>query len=216
MVSAVFVEPQEAGNVGFLARAMLNFGLESLILVNPCKITEETKARAKHAWPVVKNAKVFADFETAIKGFDAVIGTTGKTVFAYKPGRASITPKELRERLGKNSCIVFGRETTGLLDSELEKCDIVVQIPCSEKYPVLNVSHAAAIILYELFGTEERELANKAEKDALFASFDSLLGEGIKDRERISKIFRNVVERSAAYPNEVHGLTGAFREIGKK
>lgn len=212
----VFVEPREAGNVGFLARAMLNFGLESLILVNPCKITEETKARAKHAWPVVKNAKVFADFGSAVKGFDTVVGTTGKTVFAYKPGRASITPKELRERLGANSCIVFGRETTGLLDNELDLCDLVVQVPCSVKYPVLNVSHAAAIVFYELFGAEERETATKEEKDALFSSFEQLIASNpsIKDRERISKIFRNVVNRSAAYPNEVHGLTGAFR--GKK
>lgn len=216
MISVILVEPQEPGNIGFLARAMANFGLESLALVNPCKMTEEAKARAKHAWPVVKDAKVFADFGTAIKGFDLVVGTTGKTVFAYKPNRAYIAPKELRERSGKNSCIVFGRETTGLLDSELEQCDIVVQIPCSEKYPVLNVSHAAAIVFYELFGAEERPAATKEEKDALFASFDALLGEGIKNRERISKIFRNVVERSAAYPNEVHGLTGALRGIKQK
>ena len=47
--------------------------------------------------------------------------------------------------------MVFGRESTGLTREEILKCDVLVSIPASKAYPVLNLSHAVAIILYELF-----------------------------------------------------------------
>jgi TrmH family RNA methyltransferase len=222
MYTVVFIEPESSGNIGALARVMKNFGLRNLILVNPqCKIDRETRVRAKHAFDVIENARIVKDF-SKIGDFDFVIGTTGKIVTNYDEIRHSITPRELAKQIKDRArvALVLGREGIGLKNDELAKCDIVVHIATDHRYPVMNVSHAAAIVFYELFSADKKlgSGANLREKKILFDHFEKILNrlEGIRDKKKVAKVFRNVMNRAMIEGKEAHTLAGALNEIKKK
>jgi TrmH family RNA methyltransferase len=219
MYTVVFVEPESSGNIGSLARVMKNFGLRELVLVNPkCKTDQETKSRAKHAFDIIERARIVKDFGK-IGEFDFVIGTTGKITPDYDEVRCAISPKELAEQVKTKAkiALVFGREGIGLKNEELSLCDIVVHIPTDYKYPVLNVSHAAAIVFYELFSTKKELVrkADKREKEVLFDYFDEIVDSlaGIRDKKKVAKVFRNVVNRSLIAGKEAHTLAGVLKEL---
>ncbi len=221
MYTVVFVEPESSGNIGALARVMRNFGLKELILVNPkCEIDKEAKARAKHAFDIIEKARIVKDF-SKIGSFDFVIGTTGKITPDYNEVRCSITPRELagQNKIG-NIAIVLGREGTGLTNDELALCDIIVHIPTDSRYPIMNITHAAAIIFYELFSADKEvgEKANAREKKVLLDYFDGIVGNlpVIRDKKKVGKIFRNIINRSMIAGKEAHTLAGVLGEIKKK
>jgi len=220
MYTIVFIEPENAGNIGAIARVMKNFGLKELVLVNPkCEIDKKTEGRAKHALDVVERMRVVKDFKSIGK-FDYVVGTTGKIIREYSEVRHSITPRELKERLnGKNIALVFGREGIGLTNEELSACDIAVHIPTDDRYPVMNVSHAAAIIFYELFSADAKTVtAGRKEREVIFKHLDSILPEldGLHNKKKVSKIFRNVFNRSMMAEKEAGAIAGTLNEIKKK
>lgn len=220
MYTVVFVEPESSGNIGALARVMKNFGLKELILVNPkCEIDKEAKARAKHAFDIIEKARIVKDFGK-IGNFDFVIGTTGKITPDYNEVRCAITPRELAGQAKGKIAIVLGREGIGLTNDELALCDIVVHIPTDPRYPVMNITHAAAIIFYELFSANKEvgEKASKREKEVLLDYFDGILNDlpAIRDKKKVGKIFRNIVNRSRIAGKEAHTLAGVLNEIKKK
>ena len=220
MYTVVFVEPESAGNIGALARVMKNFGLKELVLVNPkCEIDKEARARAKHAFDIVERARIVKDFGK-IGNFDFVIGTTGKIMPNYNEVRCAITPRELAGQAKGKIAIVLGREGIGLTNDELALCDIVVHIPTDSRYPVMNITHAAAIVFYELFSANKEvgEKASKREKEVLLDYFDRILNglPAIRDKKKVGKIFRNVINRSMIAGKEAHTLAGVLNEIKKK
>src|SRR5208283_3503570 len=75
-IDIVLVEPLYEGNVGFAARVMKNFGFSRLVLINPCRLGEEAKARASHAQDVLKSAEV-CTIEDVFARSNIVIATTG-------------------------------------------------------------------------------------------------------------------------------------------
>ena len=213
----VFVEPETPGNVGALARVMANFGLKELVLVNPCEIREDGEARAlaMHAWSIVANARRMS-FEEAIEGFDNIIGTTARIASDMNTTRAYMTPRELAKAMKEfegDICIVFGRESSGLTNEELRKCDMVVHIPCSPEYPTLNITHAAAIIFYELF-TEKRNpyrLGNPRQKEEVIRLFEELAYSlNLRNPENAVKQFRNVISRAFISGSEARGIAGVL------
>ena len=155
----VLVEPMYDGNIGSVARSMKNFGFEQLVLVNPCKIEDYGMAMASHAKDILEKAKAVATLEEAIDGADLVVGTTGKRIGEeHKHLRLHIrdpwlTPAQLAEKLNGKDCevaLLLGRENWGLTNQELQLCNLLVSIPTSPSYPIMNLAHAATIILYEL------------------------------------------------------------------
>ena len=228
MLSVVLVEPEGPANVGMVARTMKNFGLSRLVLINP-NVTEESYLYAVHARDVLENALILKSFEEALELFDLTVGTTGKPGRSFIPYRAPIYPWELRETLngypGKVG-LFFGRESIGLKNEELEAMDLVVTIPTSEDYPVMNLAQAVAIILYEVSKeTPTRELslepATAREKEELVKIWARLLDvlNYPKDRERrevFIKVFRKAVGRAFLYGREVHTLIGPLRRAVKR
>ncbi len=157
-ISIIFVEPESEDNVGALARVMANFGFKDLIIINPQVDIHSEKvkivARAK-GWEIIKKAKVYDDLDQVISMFDITYGTTG---ISAKVGsevlRNPLTPREFANSIWKfrgKIGIFFGRESIGFTNKELDKFDAQITIPASEEYPVMNITHAAAIILYEIF-----------------------------------------------------------------
>ena len=73
----VLVEPQHPGNIGAVARAMANFGLDDLAMVKGCDLADESFARSKSGRPVLENSKRYNTIEEAISECDIAIGTSG-------------------------------------------------------------------------------------------------------------------------------------------
>ncbi len=152
----VLVEPRNEGNVGAVARVMKNFGVEDLVLVKPCPLGPEARKRAMHGAPILEKSTSVADFNEAVREVDLIVGTSGiETSSEKKFARIAISSADLGTRMAASSArvaLVFGREDFGLFAEDVEKCDLLVTIPASSEYPILNISHAAAIVLCEAAG----------------------------------------------------------------
>ncbi len=217
----VLVEPQIQGNVGAVARVMENFGIEDLLLVNPCEIGDEAEKRAVHAQSVLENAKTFEGVKEAFMGFDLAVGTSGHFTENDKEfPRIAMTPKELAEKLSEiegRVALVFGRENWGLNNEELALCDFLVTIPTSDRYPIMNLSHAVSVLLYELsngqFDVAKPRLASGKEKEALIDRFTELMeisGFPEHKHEKTTVMFRRLLGRAVPSGREYHRLMGVL------
>ncbi len=146
MVAVAVIEPEYEINLGYIARVMKNFDLEELLLINPKCNIENARMYATHGVDILENAK-FVDMDY-LKRFDQLIGTTAVRATSRRNIiRDAVSPEEAN--IVSNSCIIFGRESRGLTNEELALCDLVISIDTG-RYNTLNISHALAIILYEL------------------------------------------------------------------
>ena len=217
----IFAGPKFQGNIGAIARAMKNFQINDLYLVNPCEIGDECLSRAKHGKDIVENANHVETIEEAITGLDFIVGTSGIASKSHKKHlRRNLTPKDLAQKMSDiegSVGLLFGREDYGLYNSELELCDNVVTIPASSDYPVLNISHAASIILYEIFQVQvkDREVkeASGFEKDKMMGHFTSLLDviDYPKHKKKKTRVmFQRILGRAVLSKWEFHELMGVF------
>lgn len=226
MTKVVFVEPETPGNIGALARAMNNFDAGEMILINPkCEVEcSETRARAKHAYDTVRNARILNEFKDVEDDFDFLIGSTGLTPDNYSWERSTVTSEELRENVSRAEgeiALVLGREGKGLNNEELKMCDVVVNIPTSDEYPVMNITHAAAIILYEIHRGKEGKTRGKQrgkERETLLNYFNETIDnlDNIKKPEEVKNIFKRVINKSFIKPKESYALISAFKGIKNK
>ncbi len=217
----VLVEPLNDGNVGAIARSMKNFGLDELMLVRPCAIGEEATKRAMHGIEILKKAKtVFTEGE-ALEGVNFVAATSGVTTTNEKNfSRIPLSPKEFAEKVKGSEgtvALLFGREDFGLDKEVIKRCDFLVSIPADPSYSILNISHAAAILFYELFSSGvvkwEPRLAGDLEKDKLYEYFAMLL-DAIDypphKKEKTEVMFRRLIGRSVPTTWEFHTLMGVL------
>jgi len=224
MIYIVLIEPELSENVGFTARAMKNFGLKNLVLIDPkCSLDKAIKT-AKHAKDVLKKAKV--EKKSYLNKFDYLIGTTSKLGTDYNIPRSPLTPEQLAEKIKdkKNKiAVLFGRESVGLSNKEILKCDFVVTIPASKKYSALNISHAAAIVFYELFKLKKEKsnshivAAAKKEKDVLFKEINKVLERvefSTKEKkETQKKVWKRVIGKAFLTKREIFALIGFFKKL---
>ncbi len=223
----VLIEPLHDGNIGAIARAMKNFGLEELVLVRPCAVGEEATKRAMHGIDVLKNARTVFTDEEAFEGMDFVAATSGVDTANEKHfARISMTPREFSEKvknLEGRIAILFGREDFGLDKKLIRRCDFLITIPAHPDYSILNISHAAAIVFYEMFasGVEKWKPrdAEKLETEKLNEYFAMLLDvidypEHKKTKTKV--MFRRIVARSVPSLWEFHTLMGVLDGAIKK
>lgn len=226
-VRVILVEPKNEGNIGAVARSMRNFGATDLVLVNPGPIGEEARKRAMHGVAILEAAKTVASFEAAVKGADLLVGTSGIDTRSEKRfSRISVTPKDLAVRAAPMKgtlALAFGREDYGLFEVELSRCDLLVKVPAAEEYPILNLSHAATLVLYELFEargpTRSRREASGFEKEKLHEAFASLLeATNYPDykRARTRIMFRRLLGRAVPSKWEFHALMGVLQRATKR
>lgn len=163
----ILVEPRYEGNVGSVARVMKNFGFHDLVLVNPCKIEDFGLAMAAHARDILQMSRSFSTLHEALEGVSLVVGTTGKRLeneqhhLRLHLRVPCLTPAQLAKKLnGKEGkvALLLGREDCGLCSEELAICDLIVSIPTAREYPIMNLSHAAAVLFYELSRVENGNL----------------------------------------------------------
>ena len=224
-IRVVLVEPRHEGNIGAVARAMRNFGFDELVLIRPCPIGDDARKRAMAGLPILEAARVAGTLDEALEGTDVIVGTSGIDARNEKRFlRISVTPRELAKRLARaegTAAVLFGREDDGLHTEELAQCDLLVTIPTALDSPILNVSHAVAIVLYELRGTEgpRRRRASGFEKTKLWEAFNELLAATeypphTRDRTRV--MFRRLVGRAMPTKWEFHALMGVVQRATKR
>ena len=225
----VFVECETPGNIGFLARTMANFGLKNLVLINPPTLTNEAYYQATHGKYIVENAKIYPSLDDFYQSqrIDFKVASTGMAGGSYNLSRIPIRPEELGKSLNVSNkiAILFGREGDGLSNKEIGDCDICVSIPTDPTYPIMNISHAAAIIFYELFknkhdyGVEGLNKSGDLEKKYLVKDMEELIDcLDIPDHKKRNglKTFNNIVSRAFITGREIHTLKGILRRLKNK
>ena len=222
----VFVECETPGNIGFLARTMANFGLKNLVLINPPTLTNEAYYQATHGKYIVENAKVYPTLEDFYQSqrIDFKVASTGMAGGSYNLSRIPIRPEELGKSMNVSNkiAILFGREGDGLTNKEISECDICVSIPTDPTYPIMNISHAAAIIFYELFknkhdyAVEGLSESSDLEKKYLKKDMDDLIDcLDIPEHKKKNgkKTFNNIISRAFITGREVYTLKGILRRL---
>jgi tRNA (cytidine32/uridine32-2'-O)-methyltransferase len=143
-----------SGNIGGVARAMKNMGLRNLVLVKPLEYpAPEAQWRAASALDVLESARIVETLEEAIGDSQFVVGTSarGRRIpWPILDARACAQRIATQSQLGERVSIVFGREDRGLLNEELQLCNLHCHIPSHEDYPALNLAMAVQVIAYEL------------------------------------------------------------------
>ena len=223
----VLVEPLNDGNVGAVARAMRNFGIEDLVLVRPCAIGEEATKRAMHGLDILKNAKTVFSEDEALKGADFVAATSGiDTISEKKFPRISMTPRDFAEKVKHTEgtiALLFGREDFGLDNGLIMRSDFLITIPANPSYSILNISHAASIVFYELFASTydkyvPRETGNleKEKLNEYFAMLLDVIEYPEHKKEKTKVMFRRLMARSVPSVWEFHTLKGVLDGAVKK
>ena len=156
----ILVRPFHEGNIGAVARSMMNFGITDLRVVGRnVELTEIARKRAKHANSILDKIAFHDDLKSSTSDLSLLIGTSGKRELGDKTQhRHFLLPDEIPSRVEEDTGkvgIVFGPEGKGLLNEELRECEILVTIPTWEGYPIMNLSHAVAVICYSWFINSE-------------------------------------------------------------
>ena len=165
----VLIETSHPGNIGAAARAMKNMGATNLTLVNPLDFpSEKAIYRSVSAQDVVENATVVDTVEEAIADCELVIGTSARDRRIPWP---LIDPKTCGQKViaehhaGRKVAILFGRESRGLKNEELQKCHFHVNIPTGKAYSSLNLAMAVQVICYEILQASFKETSPAADED---------------------------------------------------
>ena len=184
----VLVEPQLGENIGMVARAMANFGLSELRLVNPRDgwPSEKARAAASKADHVIDGAVVFPTLADAVADLNFVYATTARMRDGFKPVRSPVVAAETLRRkhdAGEKVGILFGREKSGLSNEDVALADEVVTFPVNPAFASLNIAQAVLLMSYEWMkqSIERPEQTpfqaigqTPATKDQLFGLFDHI------------------------------------------
>ncbi len=167
-IRVVMVETTHPGNIGAAARAMKTMGYNNLYLVKP-KIypSAEATARAAGADDILGKAVVCDSLEQALQGCVAVVASTARP---RTISHSVFTPREYAPKLYEMVklgpvALVFGRESSGLSNEELEYCNVVLQIPTNPEFSSLNVASAVQILCYEFIQLLQLEDADKTDAE---------------------------------------------------
>ncbi|MGO7584456.1 TrmJ/YjtD family RNA methyltransferase [Rhizobium leguminosarum] len=184
----ILVEPQMGENIGMVARAMANFGLAELRLVNPRDgwPNEKALATASKADHVIEATKVYDTLEQAVADLNFVYATTARERDGYKPVRSPVIAAETlraRFRAGEGTGILFGRERWGLTNEEVALADEIVTFPVNPAFASLNIAQAVLLMSYEWMKSGMEDLGavpfqamgqTPSTKDQLFGLFHQL------------------------------------------
>ncbi len=148
------METSHSGNIGAVARAMKNMGLQSLYLVAPraSKVEESAVSRSSGATDILDNAVVVSSLPEALTECTFVVGTSTRARRIDWPAETArqCASKIVYERSDESVAIVFGREDRGLSNDELRYCHAHVFIPANPAFSSLNLAMAVQVISYEI------------------------------------------------------------------
>jgi TrmH family RNA methyltransferase len=224
-VSIVLVRTKTPGNIGAVARCMMNLGLSRLVLVRPPRDDQgEAMKLAAGAEAVLRDAVRAETLQDAVAGHQLVIGTSRHL---GRNRRNTGTPREMAGRIvpllpQNRIALVFGREVNGLDKEDLALCNELIAIPSSEAFPSLNLSHAVCVVAYELFiasgdggpATGGRTLALAGELEAFYQHLQKALEDsgflGPHNRDHMMASLRQLFGRSRLEQRDISILRGVL------
>lgn len=232
-IRIVLVETSHPGNIGSVARAMKTMGLSQLILVKP-KIFPDglATAMASGAADVLASARIVETLSEAIEDCTLVIGTSARLRVSAWPqvdakGAAEVLLSHQQQ--GGQSALVFGRESSGLTNSELDLCHYLGHVPTNPNYGSLNLAMGVQIFAYELWMQAQQQVgwANRAQQSKELATSAALQGfyqhlestlqaiEFLDDRnhEPFMRRMKRLFGRIQLEANEVTMLRGTLRRM---
>lgn len=230
---------QDVVNIATTLRAMTNMGLTRLRLVRPDEFSAYRIAGIAHGTePLIERIEFFDTLDDAVADASLVVGTTARrraATYLWSHPRDAATDLLAHEAdAAQPIAIVFGREDTGLLNEELDRCDRLLVVPTSPLNASLNLSQAVLLIAYELYladgaaGATTAELprpkresgpATAREREALFEQIDAALVaidfyKG-KNPEAIMRTVRAILRRADVNAREAALLRAMGIEVQK-
>jgi tRNA/rRNA methyltransferase len=231
----VLCETSHPGNIGSVARAMKTMGFSDLYLVNPKDFpSKHAQALACGAEDILKKATVVTSLEVALKNINHVIGFTARKRELTQPHKnvRDLSKQLINEASNNKIAIIFGNETNGLSNLELQHCQSLGFIDANSKYSSLNLAHAVQIVCHEIRMVSEFPVKNKILKQITknYVSHDLQNGfykhlEEILDEigflkkiqaDRLMMRLRLLFNRTQMEKEEVNILRGILSEIQKK
>jgi len=193
----VLVAPRNPLNIGAVARAMSNFGIHSLRLVNPYGPSFREARSAVGASEILANAERFKTVAEAVEDCTLVVGTTAvrNRDLQHPVRRPEYGDHLIRQRLrSSNVALLFGSEKFGLSNDALSHCHWLIRIPTCDENISMNLGQAAAVCLYELIRDAKQARSAKQLKPATASELerittlllDALQTSGFLDRRRVS------------------------------
>jgi len=183
----VLVEPSHGGNIGGCARAMKNMGLTHLVLVAPQEFPgEEASARAAGADDILAQAQVCATLDEAIANCQLVVGASARARrIAWPNLEPDMAASKLVDAAAEQEvAVLFGRERTGLSNDELDRCQILVNIPANPEFSSLNLACAVQVIAYEI-----RRASTAGSEAATAVSTAEMLGEALATSAEVQQFY---------------------------
>ena len=153
--AVILVRPQMGENIGAAARAMLNFGLDDLRLVEPRDGWPNPRAVAMAsgaAGRVLDRARVFATVAEAAADVHRVYATTARGREMTKPvltPAAAMAEARPLAAAGQGIGLMFGPERAGLENDDVARANVIVTVPVNPDFPSLNLAQAVLLLGYE-------------------------------------------------------------------
>ena len=228
----ILVRPQMGENIGSTARAIKNFNIKYLRIVNPrCNWpSQKALATSVGAKDILKSAKIYNSIEKAIGDLDIIFASTSRI---RKVNKEIISILDFKKKVEKKRKIgiLFGPEASGLSNDEISYANYLVKIPTNKKFSSLNLSHSVIIFCFELFqyfsnkkaiykSGYKSSVAKKSEINK-FLSFivDKLDKKGFlqPDHKRKSMIrnINNIFHRLNLSEQEIRILLGIFSTLNE-
>ncbi len=231
-IRIVLVEPNHPGNIGAAARAMKTMGIGQLALVNPQRFPDpQAEWRAAGAADIIDRCTVYENLDRAIAPCRWVVGTSARPRRIPWPAGdvREVTAELVRHAGASEVAVLFGRETSGLTNDELQRCNKHLRIPASPDYPSLNLAMAVQVVAYELFRQAsgsaspasewDRPPATAGAVEALLIHLETLLRETeFLDPENPGQTLtrlRRLLTRVQLDETEVGMLRGILTHLGR-
>ncbi len=177
IIKIVLVEPTHPGNIGAAARAAKTMGIENLVLVNPKSFPDkQATIRATSAADVLERATVCNSLKDAVKDCVFVVGTSARSRGKPCP---ELSPRDLgakvwQEVTNGDVAIVFGRESSGLTNLEMDLCQFATTIPTNWEFSALNIAAAVQVICYEIFTADIEKVQTVKKSEDVLATAEEI------------------------------------------
>ncbi|HET7889041.1 MAG TPA: TrmJ/YjtD family RNA methyltransferase [Bradyrhizobium sp.] len=232
----ILVEPQLGENIGMAARAMGNFALDRLRIVNPRDgwpnvAAQRAAAGADH---IINGVELFDTVEAAVADCTLLFATTARAHDQAKPvvgPEAAASEMVGQIKTGGTVGILFGRERWGLTNEEVGLANRIMTFPVNPGFASLNLAQAVLLVGYEWFklSTANRlpfaatERSEPASQHQMQAFFDNLVRELDKveflrpaeKRDTMLVNLRNIFTRMEPTKQDMHTLHGVVMAIAE-
>lgn len=227
----ILVRPQLGENIGKVARAMLNFGLDELRIIDPRDGWPNPSAgpSAAGADIVLEKAMVYSDLASAIADCHHIYATTvrkrGITKAVVTPEQAALEIFQTNER----NAILFGPERSGLESDDVTVAKSIITVPINPEFGSLNLAQAVILCAYEWSKTQNlavpsyseiKPTAPQSELDAMIQQlYDGLETKGyFYPPERTGatqRTLRNILTKAQWNSLEIRTLRGVINALEK-